>query len=196
MTNIYYQSVSEFMRTFDQHTYPTTLKTPAKLLQFRGDLIDEEYLEYLKAQKFDNLTEQLDGLCDLIYVTAGTLITCGLQCVPISTGRTLASLVNDCVDECYQPRPCHQRLYEACNMLITRIEAEAKGKFDLLGAFKTVHENNMEKLWPHNPEKPGFVVTKKGDRWLVKNLEGKVIKSAGHTKPNLAPFILSSSKKA
>ncbi len=197
-TELYYHSAAKFIRTFGQKNYPITSKVPTTVLNLRGDLIDEEHNEYVKARKENNLIEQLDGLCDLLYVTAGTLFTCGLQVIPWSsppkqattvTAR-LSNLIADTVDECYQPRPCHQRMYNACNNLLIALDKIGAAEFNIVGAFKAVHANNMNKLWKEKPTDSTLIAIYKGpNQWLIKNTAGKIIKPPGHEKPKLGEFI-------
>lgn len=194
-TQLYYASVAQFMRTFNQKCYTATSKTPESVRHFRGDLIEEEYNEYRAGCKSDNRLEMLDGLCDLVYVAAGTLLTFGLQVIPYSAKAPIienhleAEALN-AIDECYQPIPCHKRCYAAMNKLLIRADQIGK-KFNLPEAFRVVHENNMDKLWKSMPTGDGLIAIPKGEKkWLVKNSEGKVIKPPNHPRPDLKKFIV------
>ena len=45
----------------------------------RADLLDEELLEYIDANRERNLVEVLDALADQLYIVYGTIISHGLQ---------------------------------------------------------------------------------------------------------------------
>ena len=193
-TQLYYSLVKQFMLAFDQRCFRFTSDVPTKTLILRATLIDEEHDEYCAATKANNKIEILDALCDLAYVTAGTLATCGLMPIPYSskgsyTGITLEHKVDNVIDECHLGVPCHKRMYRYVNDLLIVID-NIGHEYRLPEAFKVVHENNMAKLWIERPNDASLVAIPKGKKWLVlRKADGKVMKPLNHTKPDLSRFI-------
>lgn len=189
-TEHYINSVKLFMKTFDQKAYRFASDVPAKTIKLRAALIEEETKEYLES-KTD--LDKLDAICDLLYIVAGTMITCGIKPeaysnvkprlpFDISTGCLLVAAA------CKEALPCHRKLYRYSNVAMKLLE-DCGSSYALLGAFNCVHENNMEKLWNFKSTDSTLTVIRKGDKYLVLNTFGKVIKPPKHQPPNLAPFI-------
>lgn len=193
-TETYYAMVAQFMATFDQPRYRATSKVPDKVRRFRGDLIDEEYKEYRQGCVHSNKLEMLDGLCDLAYVVAGTIVTCGLSVTAYTSKQGISDWhmekeVMNAVDECDQPIPCHARMYAALNGLLMRID-QIGVKLNMFEAFKEVHKNNMDKLWKEKPAATSnLIALPRNGKWLVKDLNGKVIKPINHPKPDISKFL-------
>lgn len=194
-TIVYANAVKEFMASFDQPCYGHVDEAPIELHQLRANLISEELKEYYSA--YERGTEELDALCDLHYVVVGTLLAYSMAVKPYKSGqlvlptwakRTINArpVLND-LGSCF---PCQNLLAAEGNLLIARIEDVAyMAGYDILGAFKAVHANNMAKLWPTVPDDPTLTATKKPSGWLVKRADGKVVKPPGHTKVDLTPFV-------
>ena len=70
-----FECVGEFHETFGHPKYDTVQKTALvdnpKMVQFRIDLIQEEFNELKEGAKKFDLTEVVDALCDLKYVING-----------------------------------------------------------------------------------------------------------------------------
>jgi len=192
-TETYFYLVKEFMKAFDQRCYRFTSDVPDKTLKLRADLIDEEDKEYDEARNKGDKIGILDALCDLAYVTAGTMITCGLMPIPYSakTNKTLVSMDPEAsytIEECRLGIPCHKRMYRYSNRLLAKID-DLGYAMNLIEAFKVVHENNMSKLWTARPDDKELIVIPKGQKFLVKNKNGKVVKPPCHVPPDLSRFI-------
>ena len=78
-----FKAVTEFMRVFGQATPATLQKNimvdDPKLAKFRLDLIREEVKELEQAVAENNMTEVIDGLCDIIYVVQGMSVAFGID---------------------------------------------------------------------------------------------------------------------
>lgn len=200
---LFHALVSQFHRAFDVASYQNTRKVPGRILELRASLIEEELNEYTDALKRADKLEMLDGLADLAYVIAGTLIVCNLGPIRYTATKpineySVAPQANNIIDECYNAMPCHTRMSDYCNTALKRIDDIAYKDFDFSNAFKTVHENNMAKLWPEedwlklretqSPEEL-FGVRRANGQYLVRNRAGKVIKPLNHTKVNLTQYI-------
>jgi phosphoribosyl-ATP pyrophosphohydrolase len=73
------QDVLEFHKKFGA-TVGTTVKLRRRKLRRR--LIKEEAKELCKAIKKNDIAEAVDGACDLLYVTIGTMIEAGIDLEP------------------------------------------------------------------------------------------------------------------
>jgi phosphoribosyl-ATP pyrophosphohydrolase len=73
------QDVLEFHKKFGA-TVGTTVKLRRRKLRRR--LIKEEAKELCKAIKNNNIADAVDGACDLLYVTVGTMIEAGIDLEP------------------------------------------------------------------------------------------------------------------
>ncbi len=192
-TEYYFIAVKQFMTTFDQRMYRFTSDVPETVLDLRASLIEEELLEYEEALRINNRLELLDGLCDLVYVVAGTIAACGLTVVPFTNTKdnkeySVEPYVSNVVEECQKPVPCHKRMYRVANECLGRLETIGT-KMRLAEAFNEVHRNNMEKLWKEKPSDANLIAIAKGNKWYVRNKQGKIVKPVNHPRPNLAKFL-------
>lgn len=78
-----FQSVAEFHRVFG-HPNPNTLQKTIleddpKLAKFRLSLIEEEFNELKSAVATNDMTEVIDGLADILYVTYGMGVAFGID---------------------------------------------------------------------------------------------------------------------
>lgn len=74
-----YSQVKEFMEASGQPTYAEPREASPKEQEFRRDLLLEEVTELLFASMLGDRLEQLDGICDTIYILMGDLLTYGLN---------------------------------------------------------------------------------------------------------------------
>lgn len=162
----------------------------------RAMLIDEEVEELAEAIETKNTLEIIDGLCDVIYVAAGTQVARGLVFEAnivdvfstIGLGEDTLALLHE-VDAEYALNTSSADMFLAC--LIRHCEHIAgQYRIDLRANFDIVHANNMAKVWTREQaittDMDGREVTiVDSDTYIVKNLAGKVIKPPGHPKPVL-----------
>lgn len=74
------QNVLDFHITFGQVVNEVpTLAISSEVKKLRHTLMTEEYKETLKGEADNDMFEKADGLCDLLYVLNGTIITHGMQ---------------------------------------------------------------------------------------------------------------------
>ena len=69
MTN--FESVRKFMKTFGQEVKTSAEFPENKIVELRKKLIDEEFNEFMAAFGMQDEVEQLDAVCDIIWVCAG-----------------------------------------------------------------------------------------------------------------------------
>jgi hypothetical protein len=192
----YTNLVKDFHETFEVKSYKGPDNAPFEVHKLRARLIREELKEYHDA--FDTL-ECLDALCDSLYVVAGTAVTYSTPLVALPYYGEYGSdyldagarpLLND-LDSMF---PCQKNLSVSISLYINKLECTAvHRKFRIQEAFMAVHINNMDKLWSFNPlDKLAvlpYTVKAKGDKYLVKDAGGKVIKPPDHKKVDLSEFI-------
>ncbi len=201
MTKHFETCVREFHTTFECPTYEHPDKAPFDIHKLRARLIEEEVKEYYTATSKEDV---LDALCDTIYVVVGTAITYstpiterGLLPLMGLPPPSLAANSRLITNDLHSMFPCQKNLTEAIDRtLVCVIDIASIKGFKLVEAFDAVHANNMLKLWDE-PTFHGACLTQqsilnvkpKGDKFLVRDPGGKVIKPPGHTKVNLTPFI-------
>lgn len=199
-TKIFEDRVRDFMDTFNQKRYSHLEAVPIEVVDLRARLIREEAREYHEAKSRG--ADELDGICDLIYVVVGTNLVGNLRVeeyltksIPAKFWKKISVFpeVFHLTQELDTKFPCPKRTREACNVLLQcLVDIAAIQGYNLLGAFEAVHANNMAKLWPHPPTKPehkSYRAAKKGDKWLVVDAKGKVQKPDNHTKVDLTPYL-------
>lgn len=185
------------MLTFEQDIYEFD-NVPPKIWELRYKLIEEEYKEYCVAKTRG--TEELDAICDLIYVIVGTAVAASIKLeqyishqlrIENSSKPNIGPEIHALLDEIGCLFPCPRRTPAALNNALRVVIDAAKVRgYDLWYAFEAVHVNNMKKLWPRPSDAIMHESTPKGEYWLVKDLKGKIIKSPLHHKVDLAPFVL------
>lgn len=162
----------------------------------RAALIDEEVEELTKAIETKNTLEIIDGLCDVIYVAAGTQVARGLvfeaNIIDVFStpglGEDTLALLRE-VDAEYALNTPQADMFLAC--LIRHCEFIAQlYNIDLVRNFDIVHANNMAKVWTQEQAITTDMDSREvtivdSDTCIVKNLAGKVIKPPGHPKPVL-----------
>lgn len=184
--------VKEFMEAFDQKIYDNLNQVPDKVMKLREALIAEEHKEFEDATE---LVDKLDALCDILYVVLGTAVAINARVLPlpIEEDRLKFSSINVLLDNLRARIPCIRRLSTCLSTTVKECHEIAKTlKLDLNKAFEAVHKNNMGKLWKSRPSDKELIVIPKGDRFLVKNKEGKVVKPMGHRPPKLEEFVCAS----
>ncbi len=187
--------VREFMKVFDQSIYPTVQQTPCEVALLRSNLITEEAKEYSRAPWKSE--EELDAICDLLYVVIGTNITMSVPVIPIlavtvpvSKKINLWNNVLNITQDLDCRFPCANIQFKELNDLTKLLIAIATGTgYKLLPAFTAVHAKNMSKLWQHPPEGKDLIIVPKGTRWLVKRADGKVVKPPTFTPPDLKAYL-------
>jgi predicted HAD superfamily Cof-like phosphohydrolase len=194
-TQLYYNSVKEFHQAFAVKSFAAPSKVPTPVSDSRIALLEEEEAEYDHGRVTNNQLEILDGLCDLAYITAGTMHVYGVTAQPYSSQRpesptSLSLPINAVIDEIGLMMPCIIRLTGYLNSLLQDID-DIGLKYNLPQAFKVVHTNNMTKLWDRIPEdKDNYIISPAPNgKYLVKNKQMKIVKPPGFAKPDLTPFI-------
>ena len=189
-------------RTDDTHYTKAIREWNAKfhvvpeMTPLRAMLIDEEVTELYEAIETKNTIEIIDGLCDVIYVAAGTQVARGLvfeaNIIDVFStpglGEDTLALLHE-VDAEYALTTPQADMFLAC--LIRHCEHIAgQYRIDLRANFDIVHANNMAKVWTREQvitmDMDGREFTSvDSDTYIVKSLAGKVIKPPGHPKPQL-----------
>ena len=190
------QKVGLFMRSFLQPTPLGYINAHVDLFQLRASLIEEEFLEFLESK---NRLDQLDALCDLLYVSAGGFITCGFRMKEFKTfaiAKPFARAVAE-ARRAFVVQPCESGLHNSGSALILTTIRTGNAMFPRFKeAFNAVHENNMRKAWTkeeliHKPE--GAISIKCSleiERcYVVMNSMKKVIKPPTFIKVELQPFL-------
>lgn len=196
----YYEvAVREFMTVFEQPFYKHVDEAPIELHKLRARLILEELEEYYAAK--ERGTEELDALCDLMYVVVGTMLSYAIPIRPYTSCQLRLPkwtkhdiFARPVLNELHSCFPCQNIMLAEGNTLISRIEdvGYLQG-YNIRGAFEAVHQNNLDKLWPIPSLNPDHsCVAKNVDGatvWLVKDKGGKVVKPDYHTKVDLSPYV-------
>lgn len=203
----YLDKLVEFQVAYDFAVYPKPEDASFEVHQLRASLIHEEWLEYMRAS---TRLDRLDALCDLMYVVVGTAVTYSTPLKDfyeynfpapyaedpiqkrINSTRPEFTELNFVVNDLRTQFPCQKNMIKGIPPLMEQIEyfAEIYLKFKFGEAFIKVHEANMNKLWQEPPRNQGELVAKpKGDRWLVTNLAGKVIKPKSWAPPQLEAYL-------
>lgn len=192
-----YQKVREFMQAFGQECPPYPAIPAQDIRELRFELIDEERDEFRDAK---TEVDRFDAILDMSYVIMGAAIAYGIH------GDHL------------EPRPnslgldaCNTDLRYACtlrmcistiNWMLGWIEEEAAfqgwNKWQMENGFAEVHRSNMSKFWSleecdaflRNTLNPQYIFKQSPcGRFVVKNYDGKVIKSPSYSKANLGPIL-------
>lgn len=188
--------IRSFMEAYEQPCYAAPERTPPETALLRGTLIEEEIREYDRAPY--NSIEELDGLCDVLYVVIGSNIAMGVPLQPpvgetqkwLPMKRRLYPMAIKCIQDLYCRFPCMKTQTAELNRIISAaVNIGVAAGYNLASAFQAVHNSNMAKLWPEPP-------TDRTLRWkrtkygiLVKDINGKVIKPANFIPPDLTPFM-------
>lgn len=79
LPNQWYADVKAFHEKFGHPVAASPHLPDRDVVEFRTDLITEEYNELRRALDVGDLVKVADGCIDLIYVTLGLLLVCGIQ---------------------------------------------------------------------------------------------------------------------
>jgi hypothetical protein len=166
-----------------------------EMTPLRAKLIQEEVDELYEAIGLSDRQGIVDGLCDVVYVAAGTqvargivLVTDAIDFTPDYSSADDLSLLYAIDAEASLTSPTADMFLAS---LICHCELMAKARnIDLRKNFDIVHANNMAKTWTMDQlgmtDVSSTEVTIRGlNEYIVKNLDGKVLKPPGHTKPTL-----------
>lgn len=190
--------------------FHTKFRVPKKFSDLRAKLIAEELTELNHALDGDDRREILDGILDVIYVTAGTCVVLGvpkfepqaaydevLKQLPTIKGelsvlRAQAAiyLTTNAQQFSYTAAKDYlNNLYQFCVFLARELGLEIDDNF------LAVHNNNMAKVWPLLDANK-FVDSKADDGYTLEELPngmaivrdggGKVVKPRNHPKPELS----------
>ena len=184
-------------------------KVPKKFTDLRARVIAEELTELNQALDADDRREILDGILDVIYVTAGTCVVLGipkfersqayndvLHQLPTIKGELSILRAQAGVFLTTSPQQFSytaakdylNNLYQFCLFLAKELGMEVDDNFMI------VHNNNMAKVWPvldatkyvDSKVDEGYTMEETtGGMAIVRDAGGKVIKPRGHTKPAL-----------
>jgi predicted HAD superfamily Cof-like phosphohydrolase len=201
MTNEQSQ-VKNWMKTFGQEVASKPCIPSLEVRKLRAKLILEECLETIEALGFlvvkgqsskevltlqsyeidetdirkpypktiePNLDKIADGCEDLKVVTEGTLVACGL--------------INKTETTDYQVDPLFNEVMRSNNSKMWTFDEIRKAEFIL------AQEYDLQKGWDQTGT--AFCEEISKDKWLVKNKDGKILKSPSYSPPNLAPIIKS-----
>lgn len=164
----------------------------------RANLIAEEFKELLDAK---DRVDQMDAVCDLLYVTGGTVLALGWRYDLFTThgySRPISKAIGECVTVLRKNHPCGLLQDRVASAVVTVARAGGTmfGLDKFRAAFEAVHQNNMDKLWtqsevsntPHAYEdvRP---LSNDDRRYLVMREDGKVIKPPGHKKVDLTLYV-------
>ncbi len=191
------QKVGLFMRTFLQPTPMGFINANLDQFELRAALIEEEFLEFLEAKC---KLEQLDALCDLLYVAAGGFITCGFRMPHFHQSAHIKPFARAVAEarRAFVVQPCCDGLRNnvAC-LLLTNVRVGFAMFKKFSEAFRAVHDNNMGKMWTQDEVNlivtAEYTATKRenfGDRcYVVLNAKKKIIKPPGFKKVDLTPYL-------
>lgn len=187
----FYDKVKEFHLAFGQpapsNCTATKYVVDRNLLNLRRRLMLEETIEILDAIVKHDLVEIMDGLADLIYVAAGTLVSYGyppdlIEFYDCSTNQLLDS---KSLDEQFNYfvgaakrinlEETERDLCVAANDAIGLcLIANQKLCVSIVPIFDEVHSSNMAKLVDGKP---------------LKRADGKIIKPKNWQPPNIKQFV-------
>jgi len=189
-------NVGLFMRTFQQPTPIGYINAHVDQFELRAALIEEEFLEFLESK--DKL-DQLDALCDLLYVAAGGFITCGFRMKHFKEFARIKPFARAVAEarRAFVVQPCEAGLRNhVASLILTNIRVGFTMFPKFAVAFNAVHENNMGKMWTQeevNKANDEHIITKqdvKSERcFVVLNKMKKIIKPPGFKKVDLTPYI-------
>ncbi len=184
----YYAMVTDFHHKFAVKGYNRLHDLPEEAAKLRVKLIQEEY-EELKTAK--TAVDELDAICDLMYVVLGTGVTVNSP-IPLDPAFDMHRdfAITDLCSNLRSVVPCQTRFGLATKGAMANLWLLGRSKnYDVHSAFFAVHKNNMDKLWTEKPADPTLIVTKVHDRFLVRRPDGKVLKPANHTKVDLSKYV-------
>lgn len=160
--------------------------------ELRIALHNEELGELRQAIADNNKVEILDGLCDLVYISCGTILYFDNKSTTKVYGIPEYSLVYTSINELV----CSAIDYPLNSIRNCYICIEIAKYYNLPldWAFDRVHHNNMQKVWSSAqvadlPMDCLYAVRQLAENeYAVKSQQGKLLKPPGHVKPNLDPM--------
>ncbi len=186
--------VRDWMRIFDQETPDEPCIPSEEIRWLRRNLIMEEYYELVGAR---TRVTALDALADLRYVILGSVVAYGLNLEPTPAVTNdyaplveLTQVLIDCQDIAAARRTLLGMLW-----WLKLTEAGLDFTADQINAaFDEVHRSNLSKAWTYEETRSGIpaecFVRKQfgvdGRCCVVKNFDGKVIKSPSYSPAKLA----------
>lgn len=191
--------ITQFMQRFEQNIYPDIKEVPCEVSLLRADLIREELKEYSAAEV--RSVDELDAILDLLYVIIGTSVAFSVATTPYRSGQVPMEVEKLHVHNTLTPLlqnldsrfPCANLHFKEAELSIHRlIDIGTIHNYKLRAAFDAVHANNMEKLWSFSDLQsfPSDVsIKQKGEKFLVKRSDGKVLKPPSHVKVDLNAFV-------
>ena len=200
----YLTCVDEFHKAFN-YEQPTPEEPIYKkeLLDFRIDLIKEEFNELNEAIEKNDRIEQLDACCDLQYVISGSALAMGcapsfVQHVLTGTEFVKSGFYDNETFESFLKKieKNHHFLivyFSLFQIKLHEIIADLGFSEVFDAAFDKVHENNMDKFWTEEEMSMGsshnrYVhVPEKG--YIAYREDGKIIKPPHHKKVDLSSFV-------
>jgi len=181
----YIDKVAEFHQRF---------KVEPGNMELRKALILEELKELQQAVKEDSRKDIVDGLCDVIYVVAGTQLAAGYGVLYKRWTpsfkidllmKGLQGVIQELHDKSELPPNALAELIDICHKIADTYN------IDIWTNFMLVHENNMSKTWTEEqvsalPSDCAYGITPTDDgRYIIKSPAGKVLKPPGHVTPTL-----------
>ena len=225
-----FESVVEFMKVAGQEVNNSFTEPTTKVGNFRLSLIKEEmkgHKELFDSIQNDNMEMILDGICDVLYVVYGAYATFGIEPIEytispqnheeskfmsMSYAHTAMKHINDGFEQTSRGLLSGDQPTITSglhNIVLSTLQVALAHNFDLIGAFKEVHDSNMSKFCKsieecnssiaqrvlEKPEdysdasghevsvgdKTFFVIRRGGD--------GKVLKGLDFFEPELSKFI-------
>ncbi len=197
----YLSLIYEFRTAFGQNIVKSWADRDDVACRLQAKLIAEEAVEYNAAKDRISI---LDGLGDTAYVVFGASAACGITPqeysgryqqrnpnvkVPIFdvTNGLIEALNND-------KKPCYTAHWKFLSQCYWRLElASMVQGVDLWDLFNEIHSSNMTKFWHDEeilnvPKDCSFFTNDGGKTFIVKNKDGKIVKSPSYRPANLENF--------
>ena len=150
-------AVQDFMRSYNQVVRTSaTIKIPEEEIKLRMQLIEEELEEMHTALVAEDITEVADAIGDLLYVIYGAAATFGMD----------------------------------AQQIFNEVHGSNMSKFWLNNEIATEFNKDAQEVHQYNGTAPfendNYIAQKiSRNRWIVKNKDGKIIKSPSFRPPNL-----------
>lgn len=203
----YQEMVQEFMEASGQPVYDKRRELTTEEADLRYRLYQEEVEELAEAIKNDDRVEQLDALCDTLYILLGTALT---------KGEYVSTIVDLSMIAAHIHAIRKDEVEKFLKFLQSRgVEDYVKAIFDLsiiragLGfspvtfdeAFHRVHASNMSKFCSskeealatvHDYHQKGIeaVFVQRGDKYVIlRSSDKKVLKSINYTPVDLTDLV-------
>ena len=194
-------AVCEFMETAGQEVRQSPLDTrqlsAAAVFKLRRALIVEEVAELAAALQASDAIETLDALIDILYVTWGAYAALGLQYSPMDCEFKTESFVSDLTKLAHITEPLNMT-EQALNTIISLVTQYCNvHNIKRAEAFQAIHDNNMTKFCASQEEadqtvqkyteagRVGVHAIKKNNKYVVRDINGKVLKSINYKPVNL-----------